>query len=345
MIDIIYTITFDTLGNPSKFVSKSLITLLSSILPRFCSHPSVYITMSSDSTAPKQWQLSKKETLNSFEAWKDNLDYRLSLNTNFTEFLAKDFKWKQECAATPTRGLKADVEPIPEANRKTAAQKNVHLDRMLKQIANFCQVITRSLILKCNSLPEIWVEIRRHYQIEPTGSQFLNLVSITLATDDSHEDLYQRFYSFFEDSLLKTDCLLKHHGDEITTDENLSPTLENTIVLLWLQAIHKGLPELVKQKYGAELRNQTLASIKPEISQALCSLLDDLRSMRTPRFSACKLVPLATIHSMLVPLATLHNRNAGSSNPAFFAKPLVVQHTPATICQSVVFYQRVIAGP
>ena len=56
-------------------------------------------------------------------------------------------------------------------------------------------------------------------------------------------------------------------------------SLENTVVVLWLQFINPGLPMLVKQKYGAELRNKTIASIKPEISQALDSLLDELKSV------------------------------------------------------------------
>ena len=37
-------------------------------------------------------------------------------------------------------------------------------------------------------------------------------------------------------------------------------------------------PKLVKQRYGTELRSRTLASIKPEISQALTSLLDEIRT-------------------------------------------------------------------
>ena len=45
---------------------------------------------------------------------------------------------------------------------------------------------------------------------------------------------------------------------------------------MWLQLIHRDLPRLVKQRYGTELRARTLASIKPEISQALNSLLDEL---------------------------------------------------------------------
>lgn len=55
--------------------------------------------------------------------------------------------------------------------------------------------------------------------------------------------------------------------------------MENTVVVMWLKLIHHGLPSLVKQRYGTELRHKTLASIKPEISQALTSLIDELHSV------------------------------------------------------------------
>ena len=50
------------------------------------------------------------------------------------------------------------------------------------------------------------------------------------------------------------------------------------MVLTWLKLIHPSLPKLVEQRYGTELRSRTLASIKPEISQALSSLLDEIRA-------------------------------------------------------------------
>ena len=50
------------------------------------------------------------------------------------------------------------------------------------------------------------------------------------------------------------------------------------VVLTWLRLTHRELPNLVKQRYGIELRSQTLASLKPEISQALDSLLDEIHS-------------------------------------------------------------------
>ena len=56
----------------------------------------------------------------------------------------------------------------------------------------------------------------------------------------------------------------------------MSPTLENLVVLTWLRLVHPDLPSLVKQRYGTELRSKSLASLKPEISQALDSLLEEI---------------------------------------------------------------------
>ena len=45
-----------------------------------------------------------------------------------------------------------------------------------------------------------------------------------------------------------------------------------------LSLLHGYLPALIKQRYGTELRCQTLASLKPEISQALESLLEEIQT-------------------------------------------------------------------
>jgi hypothetical protein len=89
--------------------------------------------------------------------------------------------------------------------------------------------------------------------------------------------------AFTEDNLLKRNGNITHHGEDPEEDEDLSPSLENFIVLTWLRLIHKDLPRMVKQRYGTELRSQTLASIKPEISQALTSLLDEVRTSEEVR--------------------------------------------------------------
>ena len=54
--------------------------------------------------------------------------------------------------------------------------------------------------------------------------------------------------------------------------------LEIFIVLTWLRLVHPELPTLVKRQYGTELRSKTLSSIKPDISQALGSLLEEIHT-------------------------------------------------------------------
>ena len=224
------------------------------------------------SRAPKQWALTKTETVTSFENWKQNLQYILSLDSNFAPFLVPTASWKKKSKNDVNRGFVDDSE-------RTAAQKVTHLELMLGQIANYCPVLSRNTIVKNSTdIASIWQCIRAHYGFQSTGSHFLDLADFKLEHEERPEDLFQRLTAFFEDNLVVKNGSLSHHGDIPEEDEEVSPSLENVTVLLWLQLINKDLPKLVKQRYGTELRSRTLASIKPEISQALDSLLDELHA-------------------------------------------------------------------
>jgi len=227
----------------------------------------------------KQWDLGKNETINSFESWKGHLLYLLNTDKNFAPFLISGKSWEKKGRNNPLRGL---------ANE----QEVVNLELMLGQIANFCSVISRNTILRnSTSLDHVWQHIRAHYGFQTSGSNFLNLCDLRLENDERPEDLFQRIQSFFEFNLLTTTCGISHHGDKIMEDEEMSPTLENIVVFLWLQLLHKDLPGLVKMKYGPDLRSKTLASIKPEISAALDSLLEELGSQPTPILRAAGTTP------------------------------------------------------
>ena len=151
--------------------------------------------------APKQWSLTKNESITTFEAWRQNLQYSFSLDDNFTPFLADNFTWQKKSFTAPLRGLTTDEEDVPTSRRHTAIQKNVHLELMLGQIANFRPVISYNTIVK-NSVNSIWQAIRAHYGFQSTGAHFLNLSSIKLKVDECPEDLFQRLMSFIEDNLL-----------------------------------------------------------------------------------------------------------------------------------------------
>ena len=43
---------------------------------------------------------------------------------------------------------------------------------------------------------------------------------------------------------------MKHHGETVTEDEELTPMGEILIVLTWLKLLHPDLPKIVKQRYG-----------------------------------------------------------------------------------------------
>ena len=144
------------------------------------------------------------------------------------------------------------------------------LDLLLGQIANYCPIISRQTIVKnSTSIEHIWQTIRLHFGFQSTGGHFLDLADIHFEADERPEDLFQRLTAFIEDNLLRHEGGISHHGEPIDEDEELSPTLENMTVLLWLQLINKDLPKLVKQRYGTELRSRILASIK-QIGRASC---------------------------------------------------------------------------
>ena len=159
--------------------------------------------------------------------------------------------WGKKTNASPLRGFINDSETVPATQRRTAAQKVAHLEMMLGQIANYAPIISRNSIVKnSTSINGVWQSIRQHYGLQSTGSRFLDLAYISLKADQRPEDLFQNLMAF----------------------------IENFVVLTWLRLLHPNLPRLVKQRYGTELRKRTLASVKPEISQALDSLLDELQS-------------------------------------------------------------------
>ena len=229
--------------------------------------------------APKQWSLTKNETITSFESWRQNLLYTLSLDNAFSKFLEKGVEWQKKTADSPKRGFSDDGSDVPAPSRLSAVQKAAQLELMLGQIANFCPVIARNAIVKnSTSLQQIWQSIRLHYGFQSSGSHLLDFADIRLQPDERPEDLFQRLMAFMEDNLLKSDHDVTHHGQLPSSDEDMSPSLENFVVLHWLSLLHPRLPALVKQRYGPELRSRTLASLKPEISQSVDSLLAELQS-------------------------------------------------------------------
>ena len=95
---------------------------------------------------PKQWVLTENETITSFANWQSNIIYHLSLNNEFAQFIEQNAIWEKQ--STLNRGLQNDPNTVEEAQRKTATQKNIILERMLGLISQFAPSLLRSDIIK-----------------------------------------------------------------------------------------------------------------------------------------------------------------------------------------------------
>ena len=175
--------------------------------------------MATTHRAPKQWSLL---TINSFENWKQNLTYTLSLDSNFAPFLAENSMWGKKTKSQPLHAFTDDGESVSASRHQTARQKVNFLELMLGQIAKLlcCKIQDRSgeefdLNIVC------WNLIREHFGFQVTGAHFLDFTNLHLEADERPEDLFQRLVTFVEDTLLRANSL-SHHGEISTEDEELT---------------------------------------------------------------------------------------------------------------------------
>lgn len=157
-----------------------------------------------------------------------------------------DAKWTKKSKTNPYRDFKDDDDQVTKNKRRTAQQKSTTLDLMLGQIANDCPVIYRNVIAKKSLNPWSRFSIRLHFGFQSSGEHFLNFNDILFHPDERPEDLYQRLLVFINDNLIKREGGITHHGVNVEEDEEMSPTVENLIVLTFLRLINPSLPQIVK---------------------------------------------------------------------------------------------------
>ncbi len=64
--------------------------------------------MTQTRNVPKQWYLTKTETIISFNNWKENQIYSLNMDKTFKPYLRDGATWGKKTAASPTRGYVDD---------------------------------------------------------------------------------------------------------------------------------------------------------------------------------------------------------------------------------------------
>ena len=247
---------------------------------------------------PKIRLLSSKETIQSIESWKSTVIYGLRLNPDFVPYLHEGVIFGRKSRTQPSRELddefRKETYTVTVSGNDTQRERTVLVqskedkaavvDLLLDQVANYAPVIPRNDIIKdAKSLNEVWVKIKQYYNIQPSGSLLNDVWNIRREFEETPQALFARMKQLYDQNLLTVGGLT-HIDGAVTEDEELSPTLHNTIILHWLQVLHPDLRDLVTKRFVTQLRDSTYAAIFPEISRSVESLMEEL----TTEASACR---------------------------------------------------------
>jgi hypothetical protein len=129
--------------------------------------------------------------------------------------------------------------------------------------------------------------LEQHYYIQKAGAHFLSISDIRFKAGDSYENFYMELHGAFEDTLRKQgETLLYRNNEVLETNEEMSPTLEKTIVLLWLERIDPRLPQKISATFAHQMvGNTSLRNLQPTISARIPSLLQELYESAANRAS------------------------------------------------------------
>ena len=239
---------------------------------------------------PKILPLGEDESIASLERWRQNVLYHLRINEEFRPYLNSTFGKKTKL--NPTRDLEDTTEQQTLKNEegenvratviiKTKEDKCFEVDTLLEQIANFAPTIPRNDIVKDSaSVQEVWGKVRMYFNLEASGALANECWQVKRKPEETPQALYARLKQLYDENLLKSDGL--HYVDgPLTEDEEMSPSLHNTVVLHWLNILHPQLRDAVTARFSTQLREKTYAALFPEISRCVGPLLDELNNDTT----------------------------------------------------------------
>lgn len=166
--------------------------------------------------------------------------------------------------------------------------RNAQLSKFITLISVLCPyTLTNNLDQLSTSFNWLFTYLEQYYQIQKTGAHFLSISDIRYNPGDSYENFYMELHGAVEDSLRKQDELLLFHNSEpLDEDEEMSPTLENMVVLMWLERIDTRLPKKVSATFAHQMvGNTSLRDLQPIICARLTSLLQELEDAAANRAS------------------------------------------------------------
>ena len=157
--------------------------------------------------------------------------------------------------------------------------RNSQLSKFITHITMLCPyTLTNNISQISTSFDWINTYLEQYYNIRKQGAHFFSINSIRYTAGDSYQNFYMELHGALEDSLRKEGAVLLYkNNDVLEEDEELSPTLENFIVLTWLERIDPRLPDKTAATFGHQITgNTSLRDLQPEICVRIPAMLQEL---------------------------------------------------------------------
>ena len=240
---------------------------------------------SSTSTVDIQISSSEEVSDNDFNTWKEQIMEFLNGDQNFHIFTTDGSYPTWEAAASfPDR----IYDPSGSDTEEDLPNRRKQLDHLLHTIASFCNDdLHFTIIEQSTSLDWIWTELKYIDQIthHVSGRDFLNLVDIKYdpecMTAAAMYDAYRN--KIIENLKLKGTVILWKDSMVVESNEELSPTFEDHILLSVLQHIDSRLPTMVRHVYAPKMENtHFLMDFKEDILANALQIIKDLDSEDFP---------------------------------------------------------------
>ena len=228
--------------------------------------------------------IPKAVTATDYAMWESTLwDYLKSIKS-YRKLLKKDLTWTHD--EDDNRGMVDDVAPIPEPNRVSAEDKALALESIILKIATYGpKSIFIDVTKRLKSYKEIFAAIKRVSGFPVQGVQLIQYMCVKNSFDIAGKESYNDFYWRLRDekiaSLMTRESGIKYRGRVLDNDEEITPSVENQVVVDWLEAIGGiKLVKFVGQEYAKELEKTSIYDLQETLGnqEVMKSILEKMNS-------------------------------------------------------------------
>ena len=207
--------------------------------------------------------------------WNELLNY-LNQDDDFHLFKSKGI-YSSWTAAEVDEDRVTAIHATDDATKLKNRQRQ--LNNYLTIIAGCCSKDQYMLVIRqATSLQWIWNELTVIYQHQHKGKDFLGIVDIQFNPEaDTAISTYNSYRAKIMENLKPAGTHIEWKNTTIKTQESISPTFEDHILLTTLHLIDRRLPAKVREIYGPRIeKGKFLMDLKMDILTNVNKMLSDL---------------------------------------------------------------------